>query len=43
MTGAAGQTLIVTYTVTCTGGSGGQRTTAASPEANATIEPASTP
>lgn len=37
-TNAAGQTLIVKYTVTCTGGSGGARTTDASPEVTALIE-----
>ena len=42
VTGAAGSTLLVTYTVTCSGGSADQRTTNASPEAAATIQPAAT-
>jgi hypothetical protein len=43
VTGAAGQTLVVTYTVTCSGGSAGQRTTAASGEAAVQIAAPSTP
>ncbi|MCR2813023.1 serine/threonine protein kinase [Microbacterium sp. zg.Y1090] len=49
ITGAAGQSVIVTYTVTCSGGSAGERTTGASGEAAALItappepEPAPTP
>ena len=38
VTGAAGQALIVTYTVTCSGGSAGERTSGASGEANAPIQ-----
>ena len=38
VTGAEGQTLIVTYTVTCTGGSAGQRTSASSGEAASSIQ-----
>ena len=38
VTGSAGQTLIVTYTVTCSGGTAGERTSGASPEANAQIQ-----
>ena len=40
---AAGQTVIVTYTVTCTGGSGGNRTSGTSGEATVLIEAAPTP
>jgi eukaryotic-like serine/threonine-protein kinase len=36
-------TVIVTYTVTCTGGPSGDRTSGASGEATATIQPAATP
>lgn len=36
-------TVIVTYTVTCTGGASGERTSGASGEATATIQPAPTP
>jgi serine/threonine-protein kinase len=43
VTGAAGQPLLVSYTVTCTGGSAGERTSPASPEANAPIQAAPTP
>lgn len=44
VTGAAGQALIVTYTVTCSGGTAGERTSGASGEASAPIEaPAPTP
>ncbi len=39
-TNADGQTLIVKYTVTCTGGSGGARTTDSSPEVTALIQAA---
>jgi len=38
VTGTAGQTLIVTYTVTCSGGTAGQRTSDPSGEAAAQIE-----
>jgi serine/threonine-protein kinase len=38
VTGAGGQALIVTYTVTCTGGTAGERTSGASPEASAQIQ-----
>ncbi|MFI8592818.1 protein kinase [Microbacterium sp. NPDC078428] len=38
---AEGQSLIVSYTVTCAGGSGGERTSPTSPEAQATIAEAS--
>jgi serine/threonine protein kinase len=40
VTGTAGQSLIVTYTVTCTGGSAGERTSAASGEAASAIQEA---
>ena len=40
---APGQTLIVTYTVTCTGGTGGDRVTDASPNAERAISPTPTP
>ncbi|HAQ59923.1 MAG TPA: serine/threonine protein kinase [Microbacterium sp.] len=40
---AAGQSLIVSYTVTCTGGPGGDRTSPASPQAQAVITPAADP
>nr|MDQ2697721.1 PASTA domain-containing protein [Actinomycetota bacterium] len=40
VTGAAGQALIVTYTVTCSGGSAGDRTSGASPDASSQIEAA---
>ncbi|MCP2638350.1 serine/threonine protein kinase [Microbacterium sp. HD4P20] len=43
VTGAAGQPLLVSYTVTCTGGSAGERTSPASGEASAPIEAAPTP
>ncbi len=43
VTGAAGQALIVTYTVTCSGGTAGERTSGASGEANAPIEAAPAP
>ncbi|WP_194410093.1 serine/threonine-protein kinase [Microbacterium cremeum] len=36
-------TVIVTYTVTCTGGSSGERTSGTSGEANATVQPAPSP
>jgi len=39
VTGAAGASLIVTYTVTCSGGTAGERTTGSSTEANGVIEP----
>jgi serine/threonine protein kinase len=39
----AGQSLIVSYTVTCTGGPGGDRTSPASPQTQATITAASAP
>jgi serine/threonine-protein kinase len=39
---AAG-TVLVTYTVTCTGGASGERTSGASPEAQATVQPAPEP
>ncbi|MFB8387658.1 serine/threonine protein kinase [Microbacterium sp. NPDC055910] len=38
VTGAAGSTLLVTYTVTCTGGTAGERTTGASQEVSAAIQ-----
>ncbi|MCK3770541.1 protein kinase [Microbacterium aerolatum] len=38
VTGAAGEALVVSYTVTCSGGSAGERTTATSPEDVASIE-----
>jgi len=41
VTDAEGQSLIVSYTVTCAGGSGGERTSPTSPEAQATIAEAS--
>ncbi|WP_409047759.1 serine/threonine protein kinase [Microbacterium sp. HA-8] len=37
----AGQSVIVSYTVTCTGGQGGDRTSGSSPQTQATIEAAS--
>ncbi|MBD7958454.1 serine/threonine protein kinase [Microbacterium sp. Sa4CUA7] len=43
VTGAAGQPVIVTYTVTCTGGSAGQRVTGPSGEASAQIQAVATP
>ena len=44
VTGAAGQALIVTYTVTCSGGAAGERTSGASGEASAPIAaPSPTP
>ncbi|WP_205789125.1 PASTA domain-containing protein, partial [Microbacterium sp. CPCC 204701] len=44
VTGTAGQALIVTYTVTCSGGTAGERTSGASGEASTPIEaPAPTP
>ena len=42
VTGADGETVIVTYTVDCTGNNE-KRTSPASPEANAQIQAASTP
>jgi serine/threonine protein kinase len=42
-TGTEGQTIIVTYTVTCSGGSAGQRESGASGEATSQIEPAQGP
>jgi serine/threonine-protein kinase len=41
--GTAGKTLIITYTVTCSGGSAGQRVTGPSGEAASSIQPASVP
>lgn len=43
VTGAGGQALIVTYTVTCSGGSAGDRTSGASPDASAQIQAAAEP
>ncbi|MFC8681775.1 serine/threonine-protein kinase [Microbacterium ureisolvens] len=43
VTGAAGQSLLVTYTVACSGGTAGERVSGTSPEANAAIQPAPTP
>lgn len=39
----ANGTVLVTYTVTCTGGASGERTSGASPEAQAAIQPAPSP
>ncbi len=43
VTGTEGQSLLVTYTVTCTGGSAGERTSASSGEAAASIQAANVP
>ncbi|GAA1857337.1 serine/threonine-protein kinase [Microbacterium koreense] len=43
VTGSAGQNLLVTYTVTCTGGTAGERVSGASVEANAPIVAAPEP